>query len=588
MAREKIELPEYIKQWHDYVKKSPKKHGKNIKKLCKLIEKVLKKPGVWYDGSDVEAFIEYCRLFRHREGIWAGEVFELSIEQKYFAACVLGIKMMDIERNMERRYFREAALFVARKWGKTMFISALAGYLLMADGEMGAQVWCVATVKTQAGILYKATREFLKGSPILTPPKNPKKHWKTFRDDDNTEIIMHPVSGSFMKAGSKNSAGQEGFNPSAYIIDETQLIKEKDTYTVFSSGAGARLQPIGIFISSFGVVRDGLFDSLFPRCQKVLNGESDEHLFPMMFCIDEDDDPEDRSCWIKANPGIGVRPTMAYIEDEYKKALEDPTLMPSFLARHMNRAVNASMSFFELNIINQCAGKMRREDYEHTYAVGGVDLSETTDLTCASALIPVYDTFKLVQHYFIAEARIDRNSKNDKMAYRSFEMTKAEDPLNRQLLTICQGSTVRKADVTEWYNMLRDEYDMTFWKIGYDRAMASDWVYDMVANGYPEMDKNGGGVLMKVAMGPFTLNAPMRETHALFEDKKIIYSEYNGLFRWCCNNTAARMNANMLIQPDKQRSTGRIDGYLSFLIAYVAYLEVKDLFEENMEYQGGA
>lgn len=587
MARKKVELPGYIQQWHEYVKKEPQNHDKDIKKLCKLIEKVLKKPGVWYDDSDVEAFIDFCRLFRHREGIWAGDVFELSIEQRYFAACVLGIKTIDQERNMEVRYFREAALFVARKWGKSVFISALANYMLMADGEMGAQVWCLATQKAQASIVYKAAREFLKGSLILTPSKNPKKHWKTFRDVDNSEIILHPQSGSFMKAGSKNSAAQEGFNPSAFFIDEVHAIKDKETYNVYSSGVGARLQPLGVLISSFGTVRDGIFDPFFERCQKVLNGESDERLFPMIFRIDDDDDPADRRCWIKANPGLGVRPTMGYIETEYQKALQDPTMMPSFLARHLNRAVNTSLAFFELNTINQCAGNMKQEDYKHTYAVGGVDLSETTDLTCASALIPVHDTFKLIQHYFIAEARIDKNSKNDKMAYRSFELTKAADPINQQLLTICQGSTVRKTDVTQWFTMLRDDYDMTFWKIGYDRAMASDWVYDMVANGYPEEDKDGRGVLMKVAMGPFSLSAPMRETKALFEDKKILYSKYNGLFRWCCNNTAARLNANMLIQPDKQRSAGRIDGYVALLCAYVAYLQVKDLFDEYGEYQGG-
>lgn len=200
----------YIQDWHNYIDKEPKKHCKEITQLKKLIEKLLKNKNVFYDSTDVEAFINFCRLIKHREGRWAGQVLELSIEQKYIAACVFGFKMYDKELEMNVRYFRELVLFVARKWGKSTFISAIADFLLMADGEPAAQVWCLATQKQQASIVYESAKAFLASSDILTPPKNTKKHWRTKRDKDNSEMMLFPATNSYMKAGSKNSSAQDG------------------------------------------------------------------------------------------------------------------------------------------------------------------------------------------------------------------------------------------------------------------------------------------------------------------------------------------------------------------------------------------
>lgn len=572
MAR--VIIPQYIKDWHDYVEREPKKHCKEIKQLKKMVEKLLRSKTVRYDDTDVNAFLEFCKLIKHKEGRWAGQPFDLTIEQKYIAACIFGFKVFDEELQMEVRYFRELVLFVARKWGKSTFISALADFLLMCDGEPAAQVWCLATQKVQAAIVYEAAKSFAMGSDVL------KKHVKTKRDKDNCEMLLYPASNSYMKAGSKNSDSQDGLNPHGVVIDELHAIKNRNTYDVFSSAMGARTQPLLIIISTFGFVREGIFDSVLERCQKVLAGKSKERLFPMIFKIDDNDKPDNRECWIKANPGLGDRPTMSYLEGEYQKALEDPAQMPSFQAKHLNRASSLAVVYFDLQIVDRCAIDMTLDMIQNKYAVGGVDLAETTDLCCASALVPIGGKLYLFQKYFIASQRIKQNSKADKMAYESFCCTRAEDPLNQELLKICDGSMVRKSDVTEWYVELADKYDVTFWKIGYDRWHGGDWVDDMELKGFPKEDREGRGVTFPVAMGAKSLSVSMKETKSLFEDKVIQFSRHNGLFRWCTSNTAAKIDINTNIQPDKAKSKARIDGYVSFLIAYIAYKKVKDMFEE--------
>ena len=576
MVKKQIETPAYIKEWHEYIKATPLNHGKDIKSLKKMIEKLLKSKTVFYEDIDVEAFVDFCKLVKHREGRWAGQPLELSIEQKYIAACIFGFKMYDIELKMNVRYFREMALLVARKWGKSTFVSAIADFMLMCDREPAAQVWCLATQKQQASIVYEAAKNFALSSDAL------KYHVKTKRDKDNSEMLLFPAGNSYMKAGSKNSSSQDGLNPHCVVIDELHAIKNRNVYDVFSSAMGARTQPLIFIISTFGFEREGIFDSILERCDKKLKGESEERLFPMIFRVDDTDKTEDRKCWIKANPGlIDARPTMSYLEGEYQKALQDPAQMPSFLCKHLNRASSMSVVYFNLLEVDKCAIDMNIEMIQDKYAAGGADLAETTDLCCGSALIPINDKLYLFQKYFIAGQRIKQNSKADAMAYESFCNTNAMDPLNNELLKICDGPLVKKSDVTEWFVELSEKYQVTFWKIGGDRWHWDEWSEDMGTKGFPLENKEGRGVMFPVAMGAKSLSEPMKETRALFEDKIIQFSRHNGLFRWCTTNTAAKITMpNNDIQPDKAKSKTRIDWYVSFLCAYIAYKKCKDMFEE--------
>ena len=229
--------------------------------------------------------------------------------------------------------------------------------------------------------------------------------------------------------------------------------------------------------------------------------------------------------------------------------------------------------------VDQCAADMSIDMLRGKYAVGAVDLAETTDLCCASILVPIDGKLHLFQRYFIAENRIEQNSREDQMAYRSFTKTGASDPLNDQLLQICEGSLVNRKDIAAWFSHVVREYDVTLWKIGADRYHYADFSEEMALAGFPPEDPDGYGVTFHIPFGPQTLSTPMRETRAIFADKGMIFSRHNGLFRWCVTNTAARIDANNNIAPDKRGSRARIDGYASYLMAYIAYKKVEDDFK---------
>lgn len=572
----------YITDFHEAVYKTPSKYPKKIYKLCRLIDKLLKQKNIVYDDSDVQVFEMVCGYLHHAEGEWAHQPFVLDREQKWIVAMLLGIKEYSTRYRRYLRYFRELVLLVARKWGKSLFVSALIIYFLAFDDEYGAQVYCTATNKKQARIIWNNAERHVRESELA----------ETFqvRSYENEKRIFCDDMNSFFAYLSKG-AGKDGFNPHCYAIDEMHEITDKNTYSVMSTAVGNRLQPMGLLISSAGITPDSLRDSIYGDCEIVLNQKTlTGRRLPVIFEIDPDDDPDDESCWIKANPGMDSdRPSIEYLREEYQKALRDHTLMPGFLSKNLNRPATATMIYLELEDVKAGRTAIRQEDYFDMYAIGGVDLAETTDLCCATALIP-FDggtKFRFIQQYFIARERLERNSKKDRMTYRSFEKTDSEDPVCSHLLKVCDGSWVRHEDVTAWFVELRDRYNVTFIKIGYDPWHADAWVDGMEKeNFYQEkvkfLDKvaeRDDGVLSIVRQKPQVYSPAIKELKTLFEDRKIFYDKHNALFAYCCSNLRVSIDRSNCVQPEKAKSTGHIDGFMSLVDAYVCYTTVTEHFQ---------
>ena len=199
-----------------------------------------------------------------------------------------------------------------------------------------------------------------------------------------------------------------------------------------------------------------------------------------------------------------------------------------------------------------------------TYAIGGCDLSQVRDLTCASLLIRRRgdEQIYLLQHYFLPEDRVEaiEASSSKEAPYRIWE--------ERGLLTLCRGNMVRYSDVTAWFKEMSDKHKITIWRCGYDRALADYWVQ--------EMQDTFGDVMEAVPQGPITWTAPMNELGAMLCEKRVNYNN-NPIFKWCLSNTAVKKTGtNEAIQPIKMQAHRRIDGLVSFLNAYVIYVKYRD------------
>ena len=155
----------------------------------------------------------------------------------------------------------------------------------------------------------------------------------------------------------------------------------------------------------------------------------------MMYGIDEDDDIMDETKWVKGNPAMYEgRPTLDFLKRQFNSMKDDPIMLNTFISKHLNRQIGASIDYFDITDIKNGMGTIKTEDIYDTYAVGGVDLSETTDLCNATALILKPDgKLIILQAYFIAEECLIKNSQRDKQEYSLFENCQSNCEIVRKL-----------------------------------------------------------------------------------------------------------------------------------------------------------
>ena len=589
-----------ITEFHNLAKRYPERFSKKIHRMICFTEQVLKKKGVKYKPADPEHFEEFCKKhIKHIEGVWAGRPFILSTEQKWIIHCILGIKEKNKTYNVWTRYFRECKLFVARKWGKTLFISALELWFTLCDKEPAAACYSFGSNEVQAGKLFDNVKFFIDQDEFF------KKVFKFKRVYGKHRGYVKGTQ-NFFSYGSGAPKGQTGTNPHLAIFDEAHEITKTELYRAVVTGQGSRLQPMAITISSAGITRLSLYDSALFEIENICKMKSlpdDLRMFFAVFEIDAEDDPDNPKCWIKANPGLPEnRPSMAFLKKEHKHSQLDVTARPSFLAFNLNRPANNSITYIDLDELKNARTDISHEYYYDTYAFGGVDLSDTTDLTCATALIPVdkaCEKFIFLQRYFVASSFVDKNSERDKILYRSFTATGAKSDATKQLLEIVDGNFIDKENVARWFQDLETKYKITFLKIGYDRAKKNEYLkyalqtfdHETVTRDDEGLEVRDNGVMTDVAQGWITISDPIKNIKKSFEKNLLHYDRTNAMFEFCVNNLKVYIDRNLNITIDKAKSTGRIDGFASLIDSVVAMNRGKDIYlsikKTNNPYQSG-
>lgn len=480
-----------------------------------------------------------------------GKPIKLELFQKVQLQAIYGI----VERKTSVRRFTEVFIKEGRKNGKSTQLSAQGCFGLIGDKEGGPEVDCISTKRDAARIVFNSAKNMVIQSPDLRKIIEPKK----------VELTSAFNFGVFQPLSSDSNT-LDGLNPSMVILDECHAIKDRNIYDVMrqSIGAETRKQPLFLIITTMGFNRDGIFDELDQYATDVLDGNvEDEHFLSFCYELEAGDEWDDESKWIKANPGLGTIKSLEKMRAGCLKAKASPKYKKTFLVKDLNLPASDIASWLEFEAIENPA-KFDMEKIYNSYAIGGCDLSTIRDLTAATLLIRVKGDpiIYQLQHYFMPEEKMRQiEESNAKEApYKTWE--------ERGLLTVCPGAMVQYSDVTAWYEQMRDEYKITLWRCGYDRALADYWVQ--------EMEQNFGKVMEAVPQGPITWTAPMQEMGALLTEKKINYND-NPIFKWCLSNTGVKVSGtNEAIQPVKFQQKRRIDGMVSALNAMVIYCKYRD------------
>ena len=553
----------YIEEYYKWIQKNPEKVNHKIKVVYKKLVDDVKHPKTVsffnktteenethtyvFDKELAHRPIEFIETYcKHSKGKWAGQPVILELWQKAFIEALFGF----VDEETRLRKYKKGILFVGRKNGKSTIASGLGLYMLTKDGEGGAEVYSVATKKDQAKIVWEEAKRMVKKSPAL---------------DKRTRCLVNGIfydnTESFFKALASDSNSLDGLNAHFVIGDEVHAWGDKNLMDVMYDSMSAREQPMLAEFSTMGTKRESVFDNEYSYGEEIIKGYegkseiADETILPIIYELDDSKEWQNEINWYKANPGLGTIKKIKDLRDKVQRALNNPTELSNLLCKDFNIRMTDNTKWLTYEVANN-EELINMEDLYDTYAIGGVDLSSTTDLTCATAIIFKNDKKYVLQQYFIASQNLEHKIKDDKIPYDIWNQ--------RGFVTICDGAKVNYSDVTQWFIDLNNEYNVSTLFIGYDPWNSSYWIDEMKGQGFD---------MIEVRQGAKTMSNPMKELEADLSEHKVIYNN-NPVLKWCLTNTAVKRDENDNIRPVKgQQQRARIDGAVSLIIAYCVLFE---------------
>lgn len=505
-------------------------------------------PGEYfYSPSRANHALEFAENYcRHSKGKFGGRPVRLELWEKAHLAAIFGF--VDIEGN---RKYRESILIVGKKNGKSLLASIVGLYMLLADGEMGPEVYAVATKKDQSKIIWLESKRMVRKSPSLSKRV---RSLVAELDTDFNDGVFKPLA--------SDSDTLDGLNIHCVLMDEIHQWKQgKALYDIMADGVSAREQPLVYITSTAGTIREDIYDQKYEEAEMVINGYGDpdgykdERFIAFIYELDNRKEWTDEACWEKANPGLGTIKNRKTLKDKVEKAKKNGLLVKNLLCKEFNIRETSSEAWLTFEQANNTDTFDVRE-LKPRYGIGGVDLSSTTDLTAAKVLfkVPDDDRIYVLSMYWMPEDLVEKRVQEDKIPYDVW--------IEKGYVRTCPGNKISYRDVKAWFVEIQEEHDIYLNLIGYDSWSAVYFVEDM-------QDYFGKVSMVPVIQGKKTLSQPMKDLGADLENNLIVYNN-NPVDKWCLCNTAVDVDKNDNIQPIKtSKPRRRIDGTAALLDAYV-------------------
>lgn len=527
----------YIQEYYAYIQQNRDTVGEYIVELYEKVTKELRDGEIFFDAKEANRAVTFIESFCHHcEG--RNDLIKLELWQKATVSLIFGI----VDENGYRLY-REVFIVVGRKNGKSLLVSAIIAYITYCDGEYGAKTYCLAPKLEQAAIVYENFYKMVQAEPELHALAT-KRRSDVYIEATNTSV--RPLAFSAKKS--------DGFNPHMVAADEIaawpaeQGLKQ---YEVMKSALGARKQPLIISISTAGYINDGPYDELMKRSTAVLNGTSKERrLLPILYIIDDVNKWNDIRELKKANPNMGVSVSEEFFLEEIAIAENSMSKLQEFLTKYCNIKQSSTTAWLPYGVIDAVTGEhFDLESFKEVYCVGGIDLSQTTDLTSCCIVIEKDGKLYVFCQFFMPANKIDELSQREGVPYRIYE--------KKGFLKLSGENYVDYNDCFEWFRMLVEQYEILPLKVGYDRYSAQYLVQQMKQCGFHMDDVYQGENLTPV----------IREAEGLIRDGTLRLGDNNLLKAHFCN-VAMKANAETRkIRPVKIEERCHIDGFVSVIDA---------------------
>lgn len=489
-------------------------------------------------ASRVLEFFESC--LTHVKGALARKPFVLELWQ----AAVLSNLFGWVDDAGLRR-FREAFIYIPRKNGKTTFAAGIGLYLLLCDGELGAEVVAAAASRDQASHIFAQA----KGMVIQEPELEGRcTVYRAFRS------IEVPETNSVFRTLAADADNNHGQNTHGAIIDELHAHPTPDLAEVLETGTGSREQPLIVHITTADFLRPSICNRKYERACKVRDGViGDASFLPAIWEATLEDDWQKPETWRKANPCLGVAVREDYIARKFQQALDDPAFENVFRRLHLNQRTQQDVRWIRMESWAKGADPFTLEDLEGEPCYGGLDLSSTDDLSAFALVFPRQDgTFRIVVTFWCPSSVPEEKERRDRVPYLTWQKQGWIEP--------CGEAVVDYEKVKAAILAARDRYDLR--EIAYD-----PWNSQGTAN-----DLEGEGIAcFKFAQNFANYAEPCKEFQRLLALGKIHHGG-NPVLTWNAGNVAADIDHYGNARPSKKKSTNKIDGIVAALMAFARAL----------------
>lgn len=457
-----------------------------------------------------------------------------------------------VSRKTGYRRFREAIIIVGQGNGKSTLIAGNAAFGLTKDNERGAEIYCLSNAREQAKIIFNECAAQIDGSPILS------KHIKVTKD------------GAYFKNSkfeplASDSKNLDGRNVHMAVFDEIHEFRDYRLLNVIKGKTKKRKQPLIIYITTLGTVIDGPLMDYYVLGSNILDDSgaisqrAADRIFVYIDEIDENDDPNDVTCWAKANPSLGVLLDLDDLIDEWERVKTIPAERNNFINKQLNVfTLVDELSFLDAKTIRANNGELPIDTLRGCRCYGGFDLAESEDFTSACLEFPLPENkFFVLSHSWVPRKKVAEN--HEKLEWNELE--------RQEYLTIVDADYVEYELILEWFVAARELYKID--SIGFDPAKAFMLVQELRKRGF---------ILNEVRQGEMTLTAPLDNLKERFLDGKIIYNN-NPLFRWYLGNVKlTKRSVNATYLPTRQNKYRKIDGFAALLDAHTECLRKNPLF----------
>lgn len=549
----------YLLEYHERIKSGEIIVGRELwMELEKLYEDLATEAYI-FDRSDALMrmdFMENC--VRLTKSPYYNKQMVLMLWQKAFIEAVYSFKMTDTGL----RRFKKVLLLIARKNTKSETCSAL-GLTEFFLGNPGADIVCSSNDDSQASLIYDAIDTM---RMLIDPDDLDTKR--------NQRYILNKANNTKVFKLSDRTRNKEGRNIDVAFLDESHEMKDNVIAKSVEQSQSLKDEPLFINLTTEGFVVDGYLDEELTKARKIITGEDDgvmaERTLPWLYTQDSENEVwHNRASWVKSNPSLGIVKKWTYLDEQIDIAKNSKADRIFVLCKDFNIKQNSAQSWLNIEDFDYKA-VYDLNDFRGSICLGAVDLSETTDLTCAKVLLmkPEDDVKYIHTMYFIPERKLtESDDRNAGAKYKEW--------VDAGLITVTEGNDIDLSRVADWFYSLYKDYNIKLWKCGYDQKFAKEFLTRMEFYGWSK----GSDELVMVLQNAQTMSNAIKLLEADFTHRLVNFND-NEVDKWCLKNACLKVNDLQQCLIIKAEPSKRIDGAVCGAILYEMYRQNRTEFKQ--------